>query len=279
MSVGVLTPYAIPVIRFLSHGMNVLIVMKGSGGSKAGSKGKVSKASPKGKAGKARRTKEHSGSDNSPASGSPRSLERNYRQAEIELEALRDTLQVSDDVMDKAHEIYRMSIEKSLVRGRSIAALTASAFYAACRACGAQVTLKDIQQACNTTRKDISRCYRLMLRELDITMPVVDATECIERISDNAGLTKAVRKEAAMLLKKSKTGGISAGKDPMGLAAAALYLACTRLREHETQKNIARAAYVTEVTIRNRYKGLKHEIDRLEEASSSKGDHDKGNGS
>ncbi len=276
--------------RFLSHDMNLLTVMKGAGRgktdkdapkarvSKAASKGKASPKGRGGKAARARPAKARNSVNYGTTGGSPRSLERNYRQAEIELEALRDTLQVEDDVMEKAHEIYRMSIEKSLVRGRSIAALTASAFYAACRACGAQVTLKDIQQACNTTRKDISRCYRLMLRELDITMPVVDATECIERISDNAGLTKAVRKEAAMLLKKSKAGGISAGKDPMGLAAAALYLACTRLREHETQKNIARAAYVTEVTIRNRYKGLKHEIDRLEAAASSKGNRGNGNG-
>ena len=49
----------------------------------------------------------------------------------------------------------------------------------------------------------------------------------------------------------------SAGKDPMGLAAAALYVACVMLGESKTQKDVAEAAGVTEVTIRNRYKGLK----------------------
>jgi transcription initiation factor TFIIB len=43
----------------------------------------------------------------------------------------------------------------------------------------------------------------------------------------------------------------------MGLAAAALYVACVLEGEDKTQKDIAEAAAVTEVTIRNRYKGLK----------------------
>lgn len=195
--------------------------------------------------------------------GEARALDRNFQQAEIELEALRDALRIREDVISRARDIYRLSIEKSLVRGRSIAALAASSLYAAARETGTNVTLKDIQQACNTTRKDISRCYRLMLRELDMRMPVVDAAVCISRIADNAGLSGDVRREARALLKSASAGGIAAGKDPMGLAAAALYLACTRLGEHETQKNIAHAAHVTEVTIRNRYKGLRDEVERL----------------
>ena len=53
----------------------------------------------------------------------------------------------------------------------------------------------------------------------------------------------------------------TAGKDPMGLAAAALYIACAMCDEKRTQKMIADAAGVTEVTIRNRYKGLKEALD------------------
>jgi transcription initiation factor TFIIB len=49
----------------------------------------------------------------------------------------------------------------------------------------------------------------------------------------------------------------SAGKRPMGLAATILYLSCLRNDEDVTQKNIAEAAGVTEVTIRNRIKDLK----------------------
>jgi transcription initiation factor TFIIB len=48
-----------------------------------------------------------------------------------------------------------------------------------------------------------------------------------------------------------------AGKDPMGIAAAALYLACISTGGNKTQKEIYLASGVTEVTIRNRCVGLK----------------------
>ncbi len=43
----------------------------------------------------------------------------------------------------------------------------------------------------------------------------------------------------------------------MGLAAAALYLSCVKNDEDKTQRDVAEAASITEVTVRNRYKGLK----------------------
>ena len=70
----------------------------------------------------------------------------------------------------------------------------------------------------------------------------------------NTGKTK---RHAIKVLKTAQENEISAGKDPMGLAAAALYLSCVKNGEDKTQRDIAEAANVTEVTIRNRYKGLK----------------------
>jgi len=47
----------------------------------------------------------------------------------------------------------------------------------------------------------------------------------------------------------------------MGLAAAALYMSCVKNGEGMTQRDIAEAGNVTEVTIRNRYKGLRLDQD------------------
>lgn len=52
----------------------------------------------------------------------------------------------------------------------------------------------------------------------------------------------------------------SVGKAPMGLAAAALYLSCVLNGASKTQKDIAMASGVTEVTIRNRSKGFKESL-------------------
>jgi len=57
-------------------------------------------------------------------------------------------------------------------------------------------------------------------------------------------------------LRKIRDTGIGAGKDPAGIAAAAVYIACLLNNEKKTQKEIAIVAGVTEVTVRNRYKEI-----------------------
>ena len=184
-------------------------------------------------------------------------VDRNFRQAFSELDRLKDKLALSDAVIEKTAYIYRKALDKGLVRGRSIPALIASALYAACRNTETPRTLTDVAKGINIKRKDVARCYRLLLRELDLKMPVVDPIKGVSRIASIAGLSEKTKRKALEFLKEASRLEASAGKDPMGLAAAALYLACVMLGENKTQKDIANAAGVTEVTIRNRYKGLK----------------------
>jgi transcription initiation factor TFIIB len=184
-------------------------------------------------------------------------IDRNFRQAFSELDRLKDKLAVGDAVIEKAAYIYRKALDKHLVRGRSISSLIAASLYAACRDTETPRTLKDVGHSSNIKRKDIARCYRLLLRELGLRMPVVDPIKCIARIASKAGLSEKTKREATKILKTAEEIKISAGKDPMGLAAAALYVACVTNGENKTQRDVAEAAGVTEVTIRNRYKGLK----------------------
>jgi len=184
-------------------------------------------------------------------------VDRNFRQAFSELDRLKDKLALSDAVIEKTAYIYRKALEKGLVRGRSIQALIASALYAACRNTETPRTLTDVADGINIKRKDVARCYRLLLRELDLKMPVVDPINVVSRIASIADLSEKTKRKAREFLKEASRLEVSAGKDPMGLAAAALYLACVMMGENTTQKDVANAAGVTEVTIRNRYKGLK----------------------
>ena len=188
------------------------------------------------------------------------SSDRNFRQAFSDLDRLKDKLALSNAVTEKTAYIYRKALEKGLVRGRSIPGLLAAALYAACRDSGTPRTLKDVSSEINLKRKDVSRCYRLLLRELDLKMPVVDPVKCMSRIASKAELSEKVKRGALTILNNANKMEITAGKDPMGLAASALYLSCVLNGEATTQKVIAMAAGVTEVTIRNRYKGLRESL-------------------
>lgn len=188
-------------------------------------------------------------------------VDRNFRQAFSELNRLKDKMSLSDAVVENAAYIYRKALDKGLVRGRSISALMASALFVACRDTGTARNIKDVEEASNIKKKDIARCYRLLVKELDLRMPVPDPVLCVSRIASHLSIEEKTKRYAMRALKLAQEKEVSAGKDPMGLAAAALYLACVRCGDNQTQRNIANAAHVTEVTIRNRYKGLKESID------------------
>ena len=185
------------------------------------------------------------------------SAERNLRQALSEMEKIKEKIALTDAVIEKAAYIYRKAMERKLVRGRSIQGLVAACIYASCRNAEMPRTLDDIANALNVRRKDLARCYRLIFQELDLKMPVIDPVKSIAKIASIAELSEKSKRKAILILNQAKKAGIVAGKDPRGMAAAALYIACNESGEHKSQKEISLASGITEVTIRNRCVGLK----------------------
>ena len=194
------------------------------------------------------RTRNHTASD------------KNLLQAFSKLDVLKDKLALSDAVVEKIAYIYRKVQHRGLIRGRTISGLIAAAIYAGCREMETPWTLKDIAAASNVKRKDIARNYRMLLFELNLKVPNADPIKCIVKVANRANLTENTKREAIAIMKDVAKKEISAGKDPMGLAATVLYLSCLRTGEETTQTQIAQASGVTEVTVRNRLKELKSKL-------------------
>ncbi|MEZ0345933.1 MAG: transcription initiation factor IIB [Infirmifilum sp.] len=184
------------------------------------------------------------------------SMERNLAQAVVELERLGAQLGLPKSVLDRAIEIYRKALDSNLVRGRSIESVMAAAVYAACREMRLPRTLDEIALYTRAGRKDVARCYRLLLREAAIKVPLPNASDFVPRIGSLLRLSGSTIKRAMEIIEQARNAGLTAGKDPAGLAAAAIYIAAIQNGEMRTQKEVARAAKVTEVTVRNRYKEL-----------------------
>ncbi|MGE5533057.1 MAG: transcription initiation factor IIB, partial [Bacillota bacterium] len=182
--------------------------------------------------------------------------DRNLAQAMSELERLSSKVNISLPIREKAALFYRKALDKGLVRGRSINAIAAATLYSACRKSGSPKTLSEIAKASLVHRKDVSRCYRLLFQELDFHMPPSDPLTYVSKIAEKNGISGRTQGAAVAILAEARRKRFIAGKDPMGMAAAALYVACLQNNEKITQKDISEAAGVTEVTVRNRYKAL-----------------------
>jgi transcription initiation factor TFIIB len=185
------------------------------------------------------------------------SADRNLMRAFGELGRQRDKLGLSDAMIDKTAYIYRKALGKGLVKGRSTSAILAAAIYIACREMGAARSLNDISEITDVRRKVISRSYMILIQQLEIIMPLIDPIKCVAKIANKANLSEKSKRMAIEVMKDLVNTQLPAGKRPMSLAATILYLSCLRNDEAVTQKELAEAAGVTEVTMRNRIKDLK----------------------
>src|SRR5947209_18445184 len=100
--------------------------------------------------------------------------------------------------------------------------------------------------------------------DLTLRLPMLDPIKCIARIANKAEISEKTKHQAINLMNTVMENEISAGKDPMGLAATVIYASCVRTGEIRTQKELANAADITDVTLRTRLKDLKHHLDFLD---------------
>jgi transcription initiation factor TFIIB len=186
------------------------------------------------------------------------STDKSLRIAFNELDRLKDKLGLSEAIIENAAYIFRKAHQRGKVRGRSIPAFMAAAI---CRQMQASRTLDDIATTSNVKRKSIARYHRELVFEFQLEVPEIDSTKCISRVANNANITEKTKHQAINLMNEVVKRGMSAGKDPMGLAAAVLYTSCIKTGEQKSQIDLANAAQTADATIRNRVKDLKNRLE------------------
>ena len=179
------------------------------------------------------------------------SSKRNLQSAFIQLYTLKDLLGLPESAIEKIAYLYRKIQERKLIKGRTIKGALAVASYIACRELGIPRTLKEIAKISNLKEKEIARIYRKAMFELDLKIPQVDALKEIIKIGNICGISERSKRRAIKMMMTVMKTEVSAGKNPMGLAGAVLYLACKEYDEEITQNKIAEIAGVTEVTLRH----------------------------
>jgi transcription initiation factor TFIIIB Brf1 subunit/transcription initiation factor TFIIB len=168
-----------------------------------------------------------------------------------ELERLRSVMGIPKPCVEQALEICKQALQKEIPI--SVEALAAAALYMACRMMNMPRPLDEFTKYLKVPKEKVARFYRLLLQKLDVKVPVSDPILYVSRIAGQLGLGGEVVKTAVEILQMAKRARITSGKDPAGLAAAALYMAALMHGDNRTQKDFAAAAGVTEVTVRNRY--------------------------
>ena len=201
------------------------------------------------------------------------STDRSLKRAFAELDILKDKLAMPDSVIEKTAYIYRKAQSRGMIRGRTVSAMLAAAIYIACREIGVGKTLKDIARGTNVKPKSLSHSYRMLLTELNIKIPMLDPMRCVVKVANKMHLHERITRQGIDIMYTAIRKEASAGKNPMGLAAAVLYISYQdsiksdidkKVNEvdnnNRNQTSFAQAAGITDVTLRNLVKGLKNQL-------------------
>ncbi len=169
------------------------------------------------------------------------------------LDSLAAALDLPPSVKEEAGFLCRKAIDKHLLRGRSTEAVVAGVVYAACRIDGVPRTLDELQRATGLPKTTIGRVYRTLRRILGVSVPVAEPLGYVRRFCSELALSPRVEAEALRILAAYSGSPGSAAVTPAGTTAAAVYLASIACEEHRSQREIARVAGISEVTLRNRF--------------------------
>lgn len=177
--------------------------------------------------------------------------------AMAQLGALGDKLAVPRAASESAARTYRKAVDKGLSRGRTTSSLVAASLYAACRELGIPRTLDDVAGASNVEKRVLSRDLRTIIRQLELDLGQYDASSFAVKMANNLGLREKTKRDAVGILARAGKAHISAGKNPVSQAAAALHMACLLNSEPVTQRRVAAESGISAVTIRNRVAAIR----------------------
>jgi len=180
----------------------------------------------------------------------------NLRVAIAEICRLCSQLRVSRAVAAAAAMSYRKAMGQKLHRGYPILTVATAAVYMTVRQQKLLITLKDILQFAKMSKYDLSRCLWAFRWKLNAKPAPHNLIQFVQRLGSMLKLSCSTTRTAMTFIEQLRPHKFALGRKPAGVAAAAIYLAGVLTREHPTQDEIAQAAQVTTVTIRNQYKEI-----------------------
>jgi transcription initiation factor TFIIB len=131
-------------------------------------------------------------------------------------------------------------------------------------------TIDEISKVSGVDKPFATHCYKILIGEMRIEPPVTDPHRNIAKISARAGIEERVSRRAREILSSVASHTAIIGKNPLVLAAAALYLATVECKLNITKTVIADAAEVSTISLRKRLADISRALESAREPSNSR---------
>jgi transcription initiation factor TFIIB len=173
-----------------------------------------------------------------------------FREAMSGIRKLAIDLHLSPQVARRASVICGDAYSMRLGQDMPPQILSAAAVYVGCREAQEPVTLKDLASASHSEPRAVGRCYVKLIERMHISRPELNENGYVYHLTLKKPISDQALKQSQEIIHSINSKGLG-GRNPMTLAAAALYIACCNLGEIITQAEVAEAAGVGEQSVRD----------------------------
>lgn len=192
-------------------------------------------------------------------SSSDRALSNAFK----EISNMSDRINLPKTIVDRANLLFKQVHDGRTLKGRSNDAIASACLYIACRQEGVPRTFKEICAVSKVSKKEIGRCFKLILKALETSVDLITTGDFMSRFCSNLGLPPAVQRGATHIARKAVELDMVPGRSPISVAAAAIYMASQASEDKKSQKEIGDIAGVADVTIRQSYKLMRDRAGEL----------------
>ena len=154
-------------------------------------------------------------------SSSDRALINAFR----EINGMADRINLPKTIVDRANNLFKQVHDGKNLKGRANDAIASACLYIACRQEGVPRTFKEICAVSKISKKEIGRCFKLILKALETSVELITTGDFMSRFCSNLGLPNVVQRAATHIARKAVEIDIVPGRSPISVAAAAIYMA------------------------------------------------------
>ncbi|KAH9904062.1 cyclin-like protein [Xylariomycetidae sp. FL2044] len=187
-----------------------------------------------------------------------------------------DAINVPKTAQDSAKHIFKLTEEAKAFKGKSQDAVIAGCIFLSCRQHGVPRTFREIYSLTKVSKKEIGKTFKFLEkflqsnREQNTTGSIMHSLDTYESTSTTSAPDLCARycsnlnfdnphhmeKISKAIAEKSSSVKDLAGRSPLSIAAACIYMVSHLMGDARTSKEIAAVAGVSDGTIKTAYRFL-----------------------
>ncbi|GMT10765.1 hypothetical protein PFISCL1PPCAC_2062, partial [Pristionchus fissidentatus] len=183
-------------------------------------------------------------------------LDRQMTQAMSVIREMSERIHLAKSIQDQAARTFRDVLDTKVLKGKNSEAQAAACLYIACRKEGVPRTFKEICAVSRVSKKDIGKCFKLILKSLETNLEQITSADFMSRFCGNLDLPNMIQAAATRIAKKAVELDLVAGRSPISIAAAAIYMASQASATKKSAREIGEIAGAAEVTVKQTYRLL-----------------------